>query len=211
MKKTLLCAFAVLFTAAMTGCEDSSDNGEPVSGSHDAHGDHDHGDHGEPASFGEAFAQLEEMRDVIGSTDHDAAHEQLHHVGDVIKALSKFTEESELGAEAKETITANLKTAKEGFDAYDAHMHDAEGGKEWSEVADSVNGAIEAIEEAAGDLAAHAHGDHDDHDDHGDHGDGDHDEHADHEDGDHKDGDGDHKDGDAEHKDGEAAEGEKEE
>ena len=223
MKKTLTWAFALLFAAAMTGCEDAPTDA-PVADDHGDH-DHDHGEHSAPESFGAAFAQLEEMRDVIGGEDEEAAHSELHHVTEVITALSKFTADSELSQEAKDSITANLKTVKEGFDSYDALMHGQEDGKEWSEVEESVDNAIAAIEETAGDLAAHSHGDdehagedghgeHGDHDEHGDHKDGDHDEDGDHDkgDADHKEGDHDEDkehdkgdgDGDAEHKDGDA-------
>ena len=215
MKKTLTCAFALLFAVAITGCDDAPTN-EPVA---DDHGDHDHhhDDHAAPDSFGAALAQLEEMRGVIGGEDGEAAHGELHHVGEVITALGKFTADSDLSQEAKDSITANLKTVKESFDSYDALMHGQEDGKEWSEVEESVDTAIAAIVETAGDLAAHAHeehgdhkdGDHDEDGDHdkgdADHKDGDHDEGKEHDKGDadhdHKDGDGD---GDAEHKEGDA-------
>ena len=60
MKIYLTSALALLFAAAICGCEDAPT--ESVADNHDDH-DHEHGNSA-PESFGEAFHQLEEMREV---------------------------------------------------------------------------------------------------------------------------------------------------
>ena len=187
---------AVLFAAAsFVGCADTETPAPPpVVADGNGH-NHGGGGHEHAETFGEAFAEVNELHENVAKAfadgDTEAAHGPLHEVGHLLDELSELADESEMSDEAKKTIDANIAVLFDTFGAVDKKMHDAEGGKDFSEVAEEISGAIAAIKEAAGEHAEAGHDEHGEHEGHdGEHEDGDHGEHADHEghdkDGDHK-------------------------
>lgn len=207
---------ALLFTFTFIGCEDAPLPDSPVvEMGHEDHGGHTgHGDE-HPETFAEAYGQLCKLRDTVSKAfadkNSEAAHGPLHEVGHLLEEVSELGGKSDLSDDAKQVIETNVEKLLDAFGAVDKRMHDAETGKDYSEVSEDINAAIKAIADAAGELAAHVgHHDGDAHDethaaDDG-HADG-HEGHGD-KDADHGDAAAAPKDGDAAHKE-QHAEGEK--
>ncbi len=171
-------AASLCFAITFVGCEDAPVAKPPVLGD-----GHEHGEgHAHAETFAEAFAEVKEMQTTIATAfeagDSEAAHGPLHEVGHALEEMSELAGLSDLSDEDKKSIDANVNILFESFGAVDKKMHDAEGGKDYSEVAEAVNAAIAAIEETAGELAKGGDHDHADHG-HADHSEG-HDKDAEH-------------------------------
>ena len=159
---------AVLFAAAsFVGCADTETPAPPpVVADGNGH-NHGGGGHEHAETFGEAFAEVNELHENVAKAfadgDTEAAHGPLHEVGHLLDELSELADESEMSDEAKKTIDANIAVLFDTFGAVDKKMHDAEGGKDFSEVAEEISGAIAAIKEAAGEHAEAGHDEHGEH------------------------------------------------
>lgn len=182
------------FALCLAGCANEEEAPLPVMA--DGHEGHDHGGHEHAETVGEAFHQLTELHTTVktafAADDADAAHGPLHDVGHILDELTELANESELSAEAKATVAAQVEILMDSYGDVDKTMHGKEG-SEYSEVSDKVDGAMAALKTALGELAEHdGHHDHDG-EDH-DHAEGDHDDHDhDHKEGGHDDHDHDDK------------------
>ena len=178
----LVCLFTLGFVISMqTGCNKADTTADATAGQSDDHDQdgHDHGDHDHAnMSFGAAIAEIEELSGTISESmakdDADAAHDPLHHIGDLLETLPELAKKDGLSEDDQKTVNGAVAKLMDAYGAVDAIMHGEEG-KSWDEVKGE-------IDEATTTLTAFEH----DHDhDHGgdDHGGDDHD-HGDHDHGD---------------------------
>lgn len=132
---------------------------------HDDHGSHEGHDHdGEHAddhnhdfeSLSEAVAEIESLRDTIrdefAKGDADAAHDPLHHIGEVLIATENMVKAMD-DTEQKTAAAAAVESLLDDFTAVDQGMHGSEEsrskGKKYDDVSESVDKAIETLKKGA--------------------------------------------------------------
>ena len=149
------------------------DHGDHDHGDHD-HGDHDHGDHGDhdhgsdpslppgsedheahkgPETYDEAVSELlstsKSIADAFGAKKPDDAHGPLHEVGHLLGATEALVEKSQMDDATKKQLLGAIEQLFEAYTAVDDKMHDAEKGKDYSEVSEQVQKAISTLEAQA--------------------------------------------------------------
>ena len=173
--------------------------GKPA-GSSASHGhDHGHGhDHDHSTmSYSAAVAEVEELhasiRKAFEAGKGEDAHDDLHHIGDLLDAIPKLAGKTKMSADDQ---TAVKEAADKVFSAYgriDEAFHPGEGQEvgdvKYADFAEEIDAGVavlvaklEASGEEDRDHAGHDHGEHAD-DGHGHDGDHDHDEGHDEEQG----------------------------
>lgn len=160
---------AVLLVAA-SGCNDpgntSATNSDASNHSHDhEHGDHDHdghdhdgGDHGDhahsdehqhPETYDEAVSDLlavhEAIADAFAADKADDAHGPLHDVGHMLEVTETLVEQSDMDADIKEKLHEAIEQLFTAYGAIDDKMHDAEEGKDYSEVSEQIASSISTL------------------------------------------------------------------
>ena len=172
--------------AANVGCQQSAESG--IQGAGHGH-DHDH-DHSErPKNLKAAIAELKEMRDAIWSAmdenDTESAHEPLHEVGNLLKAMPDLAADTDLPESEWDAIKSEVDRLFDAFSDIDSAFHKQDGDKQAaydaakSTVEEGV-AALEAYLPKLGDgdtTATHDHHDHHEHDEHEEH-----EEHEEHDD-----------------------------
>lgn len=170
-----VCLFALGFVISIqTGCSKADTTADATTGQsddHDGH-DHDHGDHDHSdMSFGVLIAEVEELSGTISDSmakdDAGAAHDPLHHIGDVLEVLPEAAKKEGLSEADQKTVNGAVAKLMDAYGAVDAIMHGEEG-KSWDEVKGEIDEATQTLTAFEHDHDDHDHGDHD-------HGDGDHD------------------------------------
>ncbi|QEF98998.1 hypothetical protein Mal15_30570 [Stieleria maiorica] len=172
----LLAAFGF---AVLPGCQDkstttvteASDSDHAHDGhDHDEHGDHDHGDHeghdhGDThaeehshdfETLAEALEEIESLRDTIrdefAAGDADAAHDPLHHIGEVLIATENMINAME-DSEQKTAAAAAVESLLDDFTVVDQGLHGSEEskskGKSYDDVSESIDKAIETLKKEA--------------------------------------------------------------
>lgn len=160
--------FALGFVISIqTGCSKADTTADATTGQSDDHDDHDHGDHDHSdMSFGVLIAEVEELSGTISDSmakdDADAAHDPLHHIGDVLEVLPEAAKKEGLSEADQKTVNGAVAKLMDAYGAVDAIMHGEEG-KSWDEVKGEIDEATQTLT-----AFEHDHGDHD-------HDDGDHD------------------------------------
>ena len=146
------------------------DHGDHDHGDHD-HGDHDHGDHDHgsdpslppgsedheahkgPETYDEAVSELlstsKSIADAFGAKKPDDAHGPLHEVGHLLGATEALVEKSQMDDATKKQLLGAIEQLFEAYTAVDDKMHDAEKGKDYSEVSEQVQKAISTLEAQA--------------------------------------------------------------
>lgn len=136
---------------AISGCGPGTQGEETDAEAHGHHHDHDH-EHGHrPDSLHEAVEHLteiqKEIRSALESSDAEAAHEPLHEVAELLKAVPDIAAETDLPKEHWEAV----KTASDRlFDAYaviDKAFHAKDGDKQaaYEQVAGELTKALDEI------------------------------------------------------------------
>ncbi|MFG0263451.1 MAG: hypothetical protein ACF788_13750 [Novipirellula sp. JB048] len=104
-----------------------------------------------PENYADAVALLVEMRDKIrdgfAAGDVEEADKPLHEVGHLLEGIETLAKASSMSEEQKTEAMAAIESLFELFGAVDARVHDAQGeaGKEYSEVAESVDAAVASL------------------------------------------------------------------
>jgi len=146
------------------------DHGDHDHGDHD-HGDHDHGDHDHgsdpslppgsedheahkgPETYDEAVSELlstsKSIADAFGAKKPDDAHGPLHEVGHLLGATEALVEKSQMDDATKKQLLGAIEQLFEAYTAVDDKMHDADKGKDYSEVSEQVQKAISTLEAQA--------------------------------------------------------------
>ena len=141
------------------------DHGDHDHGDHD-HGDHDHGSdpslppgsedheaHKGPETYDEAVSELlstsKSIADAFGAKKPDDAHGPLHEVGHLLGATEALVEKSQMDDATKKQLLGAIEQLFEAYTAVDDKMHDAEKGKDYSEVSEQVQKAISTLEAQA--------------------------------------------------------------
>tara|TARA_R110002049_G_scaffold2750_2_gene21618 strand:- start:468020 stop:468634 length:615 start_codon:yes stop_codon:yes gene_type:complete len=140
------------------------------------HGDHDH-DHGAtttidadaagldadslvsldepelPDNLADALTELVQLRntirDAFKADDLDAAHGPLHEIGRLLGCIESLVKDGGESAEHKEELTVAVDELFDSYTAVDETFH-SDGGKEYSEVAASIDAAVKTLQEHAG-------------------------------------------------------------
>ena len=141
------------------------DHGDHDHGDHD-HGDHDHGSdpslppgsedheaHKGPETYDEAVSELlstsKSIADAFGAKKPDDAHGPLHEVGHLLGATEALVEKSQMDDATKKQLLGAIEQLFEAYTAVDDKMHDADKGKDYSEVSEQVQKAISTLEAQA--------------------------------------------------------------
>lgn len=148
LERVVSSAVAALVAMALTGCPSPPPAEE-------------HADHAEfkvPTTLAEAHEQLEHMgADIKAAFDADKpgdAHDALHDIGSVIKALPALAEKA--GVEAADEAKAVADDLMDGFSKLDGVLH---GGDKvaWSDISEKVDAAMAKIEGWLPEGAGHDH------------------------------------------------------
>ncbi|KAA5546067.1 CbtA family protein [Roseiconus nitratireducens] len=159
-----LCAgfLAALGFATLTGCSqptepadtsaEAAHDHDSEAGDHDhAEGEHDHADdehEHEFATLDEATEEIESLnktiKDGFANNDVDAAHDPLHHIGEVLEATDHWVQESDLPEPRKQELAAAIEQLFDAFGAIDESLH-GDGGKSYDEVSESIQSALDTL------------------------------------------------------------------
>lgn len=143
------------------------DHGDHDHGDHD-HGDHDHGDssdpslpptagdhddHHAPETYDEAVTELlatqKAVSEAFAAGNQDDAHGPLHDVGHLLESTEALVEKSDMDDETKKKLSEAIDQLFESYGAVDEKMHNAETGKDYSEVSEQIEAAISALKAQA--------------------------------------------------------------
>ena len=146
------------------------DHGDHDHGDHD-HGDHDHGDHDDssdpslpptagdhedhhdPETYDEAVTELlatqKAIADAFTAGKQDDAHGPLHEVGHLLGATETLVEKSDMDDETKKKLTEAIEQLFSSYGAVDEKMHDTEKGKDYSDVSEQIENAINTLKAQA--------------------------------------------------------------
>ncbi len=149
---------------------DASHQGDHDHGDHD-HGDHDHGDHDDssdpslpptagdhedhhdPETYDEAVTELlatqKAIADAFTAGKQDDAHGPLHEVGHLLGATETLVEKSDMDDETKKKLTEAIEQLFSSYGAVDEKMHDTEKGKDYSDVSEQIENAINTLKAQA--------------------------------------------------------------
>ena len=208
MKKTRLLCQAIACLALLSlvaGCQTQSDADATSAGHGHDHGhDHDHAESDLPESLRDAVAELSELRTTIdaavASDDPESAHEPLHKVGKLLKAMPDLAADTDLAEAEWEEIKQHVDQLFESYSEVDSAFHQKDGDKQaaYEAARSSIDEGVAALEAklpllGGGEVeAAHAHDrDHDEEHEHDHEHDHDHDHEHEH-DHEHDDGHDDH-------------------
>ena len=150
--------------------QDGHDHDEHGDHDHDEHGDHDHDEHEghdhddahaeehnhDFESLSEAVNEIESLRDTIrdgfAAGDADAAHDPLHHIGEVLIATENFIQTMD-DSEQKTAAAAAVESLLDDFTAVDQGLHGSEEskakGKKYDDVSKSIDEAIQTLKKDA--------------------------------------------------------------
>jgi hypothetical protein len=151
-------------TKASTAAHDDHADGEGHDHDHaddegHEHEGHDHGDEGHnhaSMTMASLLGEIEESRSAIEAAyakdTPDDAHDAMHDVFHLVEDLSAVAKNTDLD----EAQTADVKSAQEAlldaFELLDAGLHGGEA-KKYSDVADTIKGAMEKLQAIAGKKA----------------------------------------------------------
>lgn len=129
-----------------SGCSDAAKEAtSPLSSSHSHnHDGHDHG----PRTLKDAVAELTALRDTIRDSfarnDHDAAHDPLHDVGELLDSIPKLSAQEKVDAEQQAVIETQVNTLMDAFGRVDKTMHGQEGST-YAEESATIDNALSAL------------------------------------------------------------------
>ncbi len=128
------------------------DHGDHEHADHDhgehEHDDHEHGDHShEFTSLEPAVKELESLGTHIGEAftrgKTEDAHDDLHHVGEVLEAIEKIVKEK-LTGDSQQKAAAAVEKLFDAYTAIDGPLH-GKSGKEYSEVKETISEAMKTL------------------------------------------------------------------
>ncbi len=153
------------------------DHGDHDHGDHDHdHGDHDHGDHDDgdhedgldpslpptgsdhdehpaPETYTEAVTELlatqKAIAEAFGAGNQDDAHGPLHEVGHLLGNTETLVEGSDMDDDTKKKLRDAIEQLFSSYGAVDEKMHNAEKGKDYSDVSEQIENAISTLKAQA--------------------------------------------------------------
>jgi hypothetical protein len=144
-------------TATNSGVSNHSEDHDHGDHDHDGH-DHDGGDHGEhahddahqhPETYDEAVAELlvvhQAIADAFAADKANDAHGPLHDVGHMLEVTEKLVEQSDMAVDTKEKLHEAIEQLFTSYTAIDDKMHDADEGKDYSEVSEQIASSISTL------------------------------------------------------------------
>ncbi|TWU20110.1 hypothetical protein Pla52o_46240 [Novipirellula galeiformis] len=108
-----------------------------------------------PKNYSDAVAMLAGMRDKIrdgfAAGNVEEADGPLHEVGHLLEGIETLVEASAMSEDQKSQAMKAIETLFDSFGEVDARVHDAKGeaGKEYTEVAKSVDAAVKTLSDLA--------------------------------------------------------------
>lgn len=149
--KSLVVPFSIaLAFCGVVGCEPAAPPAKQATQADD----HDHAEegHAHPETLADAVKQLEGVAGTIKAAfakdDAEAAHEPLHDVGHLLEQVPDLIKKSSLDDATKAEVQKASDTLFESYSAVDEGMHGS-GGKKYSEVSDTIDGALKVLAEKA--------------------------------------------------------------
>ena len=138
---------------------------------HDAHAGHDHGDDAHqidakaaglstddlvsldeppmPDNLNDAVKQLAKMSATIGdgfkNDKIDDAHGPLHDVANLLECIEGLAKESSLSDTDKDKASEAVEKLFDGYGAIDEKLHNEKKGKDYADVADSIDTAVKTL------------------------------------------------------------------
>ncbi len=165
--------------ATETNAEGHSDHDHDDAGhddhDHGDHAGHDHGDHATqidasaaglstddlvsldeppiPDNFSDAVAELATLSKTIAASiksgDIKDDHGPLHNVGGLLDGIGALAKKSSMKDDVKKEVGAAVESLLDDFGDVDYRLHDAEKGKDYDDVADSIGAAIKTLQSHA--------------------------------------------------------------
>ena len=173
------------------GCQPAADASKQDTGHGHEH-DHDHSDR--PKTLQAAIEELKGMRDAIRTAmeedDPDSAHDPLHEVGQLLKAIPDLAADTDLPEDEWDAIKAEADRLFDAFGDIDSAFHKKDGDRRaaYDAAESTVDEAVAALEAYLPKLgkvdspAKHKHGEHKHGEKkHGEHDHGGHDDEVSHE------------------------------
>ena len=143
------------------GHEHGEDDHDHTTGDHNGH-DHDGEDHGEhahdgehkhPETYDEAVTELLAMQQAIAegfaSDNADDAHGPLHDVGHLLEDTETLVKKSDMDDKTKKKLHEAIEQLFTSYGAVDDKMHDENEGKDYSDVAEQIENAINTLKAEA--------------------------------------------------------------
>ncbi|MGB7345467.1 MAG: hypothetical protein WBD20_14730, partial [Pirellulaceae bacterium] len=152
------------------------DNGDHDGHDHDedGHDDHDHGDVKQidasaaglstedlislnekpiPDNYKDAVAELStlstKIADSIKSGDINDDHGPLHDVSGLLDGIAALAKKSSMDDDAKKAVAGAVDKLLDAYGDVDYRLHDAEKGKDYSDVAEDINAALKTLQSYA--------------------------------------------------------------
>ncbi len=129
----LLGVLCVSLTCSNLGCQPATDTGKQQSGHGHGH-DHDHDHSDRPKNLQTAIAELTEMANAIRTAmeedDPKSAHEPLHKVGSLLKAMPDLAADTDLPESDWDAIKAEVDRLFDAFGDIDSAFHKKDGDKQ---------------------------------------------------------------------------------
>lgn len=131
------------------------------------HDDHDHGDgldpslpptdgdheHHDPETYDEAVTELlatqKAIAEAFAADNQDDAHGPLHNVGHLLGNTETLIEKSDMDDDTKKKLSEAIEQLFSSYGAVDEKMHNAEKGKDYSDVSEQIDNAINALKAQA--------------------------------------------------------------
>ena len=102
-----------------------------------------------PDNFNDAVAALAKMSTTISdgfkNDKIDDAHGPLHDVGNMLECVGELANKSEMSDDAKKAVADAVEQLFDGFGAIDMKLHDPNKGKDYADVADSIEAAMKTL------------------------------------------------------------------
>ena len=124
----------------------SSDPSLPPTGS-------DHEEHNDPETYDEAVTELlatkKAIAEAFAAGKPDDAHGPLHDVGHLLGNTETLVEKSDMDDDTKKKLREAIEQLFASYGAVDDKMHNAEKGKDYSDVSEQIENAISTLKAQA--------------------------------------------------------------
>lgn len=176
MKETigaLTTACCIVALVLFTGCQPADSTAEEHTEEdteHDhghEHGhehEHDHSDR--PESLREAIVELRELSDsfcaAMDEDDTEAAHDPLHHLGELLEAMPELAADTDLSEEQWQQVKEEVDRLFDAFGEIDSTFHEKDGDKKaaYEDAKSTIEEGVAALETKLPQLGEDSDADH---------------------------------------------------
>jgi hypothetical protein len=106
-----------------------------------------------PGNYNDAVSELVELSETIAgsikSGDIKDDHGPLHNISGLLDGIGALAKKSSMDGDAKKEIAAAVESLLDDYGDVDYRLHNAEKGKDYSDVADNIAAAIKTLQSHA--------------------------------------------------------------